>query len=574
MSNDNVLVLDPEPDEHLTARQKWRLVGLVILKRLRFFLILAAVGLFIGYWDTILNYWDKWTRPSSASTRQLEAGQEFFCPMHPQVVRATYEPNGDVPKCPICGMPLSVRKKGETVPLPIGVTGRVQLTPERVQAAGIKVVPVERRAMARQIMTVGYVTFDESRLSRVVSRVSGYVEKLYVDKTFMAVAKGDPLADIYSPELYSTAREMARSAREPGGEALVESSRRRLKLLGVSDNEIDDILTRGTARPRLVLRSPQSGRVMRKNIVEGTRVEDGMALLEIADLSTVWIEADVYEKDIALLQPGMSVEARVEAIPNRTFRGRLALIYPQLDASTRTNRVRLELDNPGQELRPGMYATVELRATPEDSLAVPESAVVQRGDENVVWVEREPGLFEGMKVVLGPRDGEYFPVVKGLKPGDKIAAAGGFLIDAEAHLNPAAASTYFGASGGPQAGGRPAATGATKDSGSTKDTKEHEGGEAAAATTEKKAEPAAALPEISEDDRKNVEKLPEGERQAALAQGYCPITRQPLGSMGVPVKITLRGQTVYLCCEGCRTKAKHAPDETLKIVEELKKAKR
>ena len=139
-----------------------------------------------------MNYWERWTRPRSGVARQLEPGQEFYCPMDPQVIRSTYEPNGDVPKCPICGMPLSLRKKGETPKLPEGITGRVQLSPERIQLAGIKTVPVEYRPVAKQTTTVGYVTYDESRLSRIVSRVEGYVEKLYVDDDVRRRPPGRP----------------------------------------------------------------------------------------------------------------------------------------------------------------------------------------------------------------------------------------------------------------------------------------------------------------------------------------------------------------------------------------------
>ena len=178
----------------MTGRQKAWLIVRIILKRLRFIAVLAAVALLVGYWDTVKNYWDKWTRPQAAASRELGPGKEFFCPMDPQVIRSSYEPNGDVPKCPICGMPLSIREKAEAVALPPGVTGRVQLTPERIQLAGIQTVPVEFRPLSKQITTVGYVTFDESRLSRVVSRVSGYVEKLYVDTTFATVRQGEPLA--------------------------------------------------------------------------------------------------------------------------------------------------------------------------------------------------------------------------------------------------------------------------------------------------------------------------------------------------------------------------------------------
>jgi Cu(I)/Ag(I) efflux system membrane fusion protein len=593
------------PGETLSRRQKIQLVGLVILKRLRFIAILAGVGLFIGYWDTVRNYWDKWTQPQSVAVHALVPGQEFYCPMDPQVVRSTYEPNGDVPKCPICGMPLSIRKKGEAAKLPAGITGRVQLSPERIQLAGIQTVPVVYRPMAKQTKTVGYVAYDESRLSRIVSRVDGYVEKLYVDTTFTIVHQGDPLAEIYSPELYSTARELVVATRSGGVGDLAAAARNKLLLLGVSQQEIDGIAASGKPSPRLVIRSPQTGYVVDKKIVLGASVEAKMTLFEVADLSTVWVEADVYEKDIPYLQLGQEVEATVEAYPNSTFAGKLALIYPQLDIATRTNRIRFELANPRHELRPGMFAAVRIN-TPLESiepyksaaqahpftlreraesneaepvltgphpnplpkaegtdspayrhefLVVPERAVVDTGSKKVVYVEREPGMFEGVEVELGPRQDGYYPVLAGLKAGDKVAAAGGFLIDAETRLNPAAASTYFGASGGPQASGR-----------ASTPVNPHE--------SSGPVTPPPNASEISDDDLQNINQLPEADRKLAIAQRACPVTGAPLGSMGVPVKITLGGQTVFLCCQGCVGKAKKDPDGTLRKVAELRRRNR
>lgn len=578
-----------------TRSQKLRLVGLVILKRVRFIAILAGVGMFIGYWDTVMNYWEKWTQPQSIASRELEPGHEFYCPMDPQVIRSTYESNGDVPKCPICGMPLSQRKKGEAAKLPEGITGRVQLSPERIQLAGIKTVAVEYRPVSKQTKTVGYITFDESRLSRIVSRVDGYVEKLYVDETFTVVHKGDPLAEVYSPELYSTARELVLASRARGVADLVVAARNKLLLLGVSPQEIDGIVASGQPSPRLVIRSPQAGYVVDKKLVVGCSVEAKMTLFEVADLSTVWVEADVYEKDIPFLQVGQKVEATVEACPDRIFTGKLALIHPQLETATRTNRIRLKLDNPQHELRPGMFATVRIN-TPLESiepfksaaakrgrvalvgsggakepasyefLVVPERAVVDTGSKKVVYVERETGMFEGVEVQLGPRQGDQYPVIKGLNPGDKVAAAGGFLIDAETRLNPAAAATYFGASGGPQSTGRP----------NTTSTPNQRQGDRAPADQGKpdqpppdapgrpKPEPKVAVAAPTDEDLKNIEQLPEADRKLARAQRICPVTSAPLGSMGVPVKIALRGQTVFLCCKGCMGKAKRSPDEMLK----------
>jgi membrane fusion protein, copper/silver efflux system len=585
-----------------TRAQKLRLVGLVILKRVRFIAILFAVGLFICKWDMVMNYWDKWTQSRSVASRDLEPGHEFYCPMDPQVVRSNYEPNGDVPKCPICGMPLSDRKKGEKVKLPAGVTARVQLSPERIQLAGIKTVAAEYRPMARQIKTVGYVAFDESRLSRIVSRVEGYVEKLYVDKTFAFVHEGDPLAEIYSPELYSTARELVLSSKGQGIDSIAASARNKLLLLGVSKEDIDRMIASGEPAKRVMIRSPQTGYVVAKKIVVGASFEAKMTLLEVADLSTVWVEADVYERDIPFLQVGQKIEATVEAVPNRTFTGKLASIYPQLETATRTNRVRFELDNPQHELRPGMFATVRIN-TPLESiepyksaaiksgrmipvslrgsdktpayefLAVPERAVIDTGSKKVVYVERTPGVFEGVEVELGPRQDDAFPVIRGLKPGDRVAAAGGFLIDAETRLNPAAAAAYFGASGGPQSNGSsgtlPAPSTRQRDdapAGPSRPAEPAQGSPAPPQSDSSSDKVTSAGPDP--DDLKNIQELPEADRKPALVQRICPVTGQQLGSMGVPVKITLRGKPVYLCCKGCMGKALRNPDEMLKKLAE------
>ena len=587
MSQENTFPTTPKVAENhsakpdLTGRQKLWLVGLVIMKRVRFIAILAGVGLFIAEWDAVKSHWDRWTHPRAAANRELPAGQEFFCSMDPQVVRTSYEPNGDLPACPICGMPLSIRAAGEKEELPAGITGRVRLSPERVQMAGIKTVAIDYRSVARQTKTVGYVTYDESRQSRVVSRVGGFVEKLFVDKTFTMVHKGDRLAEIYSPEFYSAAKELILARRF--GVSREVADKEKLLLLGVSEEEVGEIADAKEPPVSLVIRAPQSGFVVEKKIVAGASVEPKMTLLEIADLSSVWVEAEVYEKDIAFLQPGQKVEATVEAYPNRTFTGEVAAIYPRVEATTRTNRVRVQLQNPNNELRPGMYAVVTID-TPletiepyktlaaktartvlvsqkdgqkvgaarlqEEFLVVPEQAVVDTGAKKIVYVQRQAGLFEGVEVELGPRQDDFYPVLKGLAAGDQVAAAGGFLVDAETRLNPAAASTYFGASGGPQ-----------HDGGSTPPVRQEQRRDK---VTETKR-PTVAVP--SHEDILNIEKLPQEDRQAAKAQAICPVTGVALGSMGVPVKITLRGKSIYLCCQGCVGKAKRDPDGVLKKLE-------
>jgi len=606
--------------------------------RLRFIAILVFIGLLFGYWDTLRNYWDKWTRPANAAVA-LDSGTEFYCPMHPQVVRDSLDPDGSIPECPICGMPLSKRNKGEKPELPPGVVGRVTLAPQRVAMAGIATVPVSYEPLVREIRTVGYVTYDESKLSEVTTRVGGYVEKLLVNETFQTVSEGDKLAEVYSPELYQAAQELVLLRGGKQLEGLIKGAREKLRLLGISEAEIEEIWRTGKTDSRLVIRSPQSGHVIKKSVVEGSRIEPGQVLFELADLTAVWIEADVYEKDLAALHEGQQITATVDSYPGRVFEGTVALIHPHLERTTRTNRVRFELKNENHELRPGMYATVRL-ATPVaetepfrtaiakrqrppvggdkqaliawqqncpvtglplgsmgepvavtakgqdlflccsgcvddietspdlflaklapppkgEILTVPQTAVIDTGDRQIVYVEREPGTFEGVAVTLGPRVGDAYPVLSGLQRGDKVATAGSFLIDAETRLNPAAASAYFGATGGPASQG-----GGTVQRAEAKPPAKPQGVDDAPNETATTKLDASQLAEIA--------KLPLADQKLAKAQKLCPVTELPLGSMGVPQKVMLDGEPVLLCCENCIEKAKAEPQKYLDKVRSWK----
>lgn len=593
------IATDAPQVQQMTGRQKAWLIFLVVMKRVRFLAILAGIGFFLVYWDAIKLHWDRWMHPRTAAVKTLPDGREFFCPMDPQVKQDTYQPNGDVPDCPICGMPLVIRNKGQKEELPPGVTGLVNLSRDQIAMAGIKTATIGYQPMSKRIKTVGYVTYDESGLSRIVSRVDGYVEKLYADKSYAMVRAGDPLAEIYSPELYSTAKELILAKKSNVSPDLMESARQKLALLGVSKEEIAAIEDFRQPPARLVIRSPRSGHVIDKRIVAGASVEAKMTLFEVADLSTVWIEAEIYESDVPFVHVGQEIAAAVESYPNRTFQGKIALVHPHLEEATRTNRVRIRFDNPNHELRPGMFAEVTIdtpletiepykklavypplppgegqgvRAAPGANapasinvpspkpspkgrgglfLAVPESAVIDTGAKKIVYVERGEGQFEGHEVELGPRQDEFFPVVKGLSAGDRVAAAGSFLVDAETRLNPAAAAVYFGASGGGQSGGSMPEPSAHKTSPDK--------------AAEHRREPSVFL---TEDELKNIDELPEEDRRPAKAQAICPVQGVHLGSMGVPIRITLRGTTVFVCCKGCAGKAKRDPGATLKKLEE------
>lgn len=547
------------PPKHGFGWKAW-LVLRTIQARLRFVVILAAIGGTIAYWDTLKAHYEKWTRPLIGEEVKAAADTEFWCPMHPTIVR-------DHPdKCPICGMPLSQRKKGakgEAEPLPPGVVSRVQLTPYRVATAGIRTEEIGYRPLTKAITAVGFVEFDERKQARITARVAGKsrIDKLYVNITGQTVREGEPLALLYSPELITTVQNLL-DARRSGNPNLQRMTRERLQLWGIDDDQINNILRTGKPITHLTIRSPINGHVIKKYQVEGEYVEEGARLYDVADLSTVWVEAQVYEDQLAFLKEGLPISATTKAFPNREFRGQIAFVHPHLDAATRTLKVRFNLDNPHHDLRPGMYATVKLQVPatrldllPPDAdadqkrsyeqgkvLAVPERAVIDTGSRKIVYREAEPDVFEGVEVQLGPRCDGFYPVIRGLKAGQKVAAAGSFLIDAETRLTAGAGSTYFGASGGPQG--------------------EHH----AAATA---VRPSATRPE---DDKikAGLAKLTPADRALVAAQGRCPITGNRLGSMGKPIKIMIQGQPVFLCCPGCKDEAQENPAQTLAKIKEFK----
>jgi multidrug efflux pump subunit AcrA (membrane-fusion protein) len=535
---------------------------LVKLARLRFLAILALVGATILYWDTLLSYYERWTRPLAGDVAVASADTEYWCPMHPTVIREKPD------KCPICGMPLSRRKKGEGTEaeeaLPPGVVSRVQLTPYKVVNAGVQTVEVGYQPLAKEITTVGFVEYDERKLARITARPTGKsrIDRLYVNVTGQKVEEGRPLAELYSPDLVVTVQNLL-DAQHSGNEDLQRLARDRLQLWGIDDDQIQDILRTGRAVTRMTIRSPISGHVIKKYQVEGEYVEEGARLYDVADLSTVWIEAQVYEDQMAFLKEGLPVTATTRAFPNREFGGKVAFIYPFLDTSTRTVRVRFDLHNSGNDLRRGMYATITLQvpavrlnglagdASQEQKrmheqglvLAVPERAVVDAGSRKIVYRESEQDTFEGVDVQLGPRCGAFYPVLRGLQAGDRVATAGAFLIDAETRLTAGASSTYYGASAGPQ--------GADRRSAST------------------------ARPSLTRDEEDRVQavlaRLSPEDRRLAEAQGFCPVlTDNRLGSMGKPVKVLVKGQPVLLCCKGCVNKALADPAKTLVKAEEEK----
>ena len=547
---------------------------LVKLARLRFVAVLVLIGVIITQWDLLIAYYDRWTHDAH-SVAGSAGDSEWFCPMHPSVIRD----NGKE-KCPVCFMPLSKRKKGETHSevLPAGIVNRVQLSPYRVVLAGVQTWSVDYQPLAKEIKAAGFIEFDERGQRTVSARIAGRIEKLFANETGQLVEAGTALASIYSPDLVVTVQNLI-DARKSGNPKNEESARRRLELLGIDDAQIQELAGGDKPRIDLTIRSPISGHVIKKYVREGQYVEQGTPLYEVADLSTVWVQAQVYEDDMEFLpldqqhpvDPQQSeqidVMATTRAFPNEVFHGKLSFVYPHVDQNTRTVTIRCELKNPGHKLRPGSTATVTLTVLPKNvpslveasgetehaemleqgkMLAVPENAVIDTGSQSIVYRETLPGTFEGVRVKLGPRmagpEGEaLYPVLEGLSRGDRIVATGSFLVDAETRLNPAAGSVYFG--GGGSKSGQAAST--VRPS-----TPEDEDAKLAAVLAQ----------------------LPENQRRLVEQQVFCPILEQSrLGSMGTPVRLTIEGQPVFVCCDGCKKSALANPTQTLAKVASLMK---
>lgn len=546
---------------------------LVKLARLRFVAVLVAIGAGITQWDTLVAHYERWTRPEGEVTHVV-GDVEWFCPMHPSVVRD----NGK-DKCPVCFMPLSKRKKGAATDavLPAGVVSRVQLSPYRIVLAGVQTWPVDYMPLTKQITAIGYVDFNERGFKNVSARVKGRIDSLLAAETGKLVKEGDELASIYSPELNVSVQTLLDASKRNNADML-KSSRNRLHLLGISDDQIDHLLKTGEANSHLRIRSPIAGHIVKKYVREGQYVEEGMPLYDIADLETVWIQAQVYEDDFRFLpaeQHGdvsserLPVTAITRAFPDEPFRGFLSFIYPHVDQETRTVTVRFEIANPGHKLRPGTTAEVLIDVPPMrvaaiaraviqadgeqaarlqrgEVLAVPESSVIDTGRQKIVYRQALPGEFEGVLVQLGPRmlgvDGvTFYPVLSGLEVGERIVTSGSFLVDAETRLNPAAGSIFIGGSSG--GGIAPPSKSVSPSTPEDIDAKID-----------------LAMAKLSPEDRK-----------LASSQKFCPVlTDSRLGSMGVPIKVLVNKQPVFVCCNGCSKSAAKNADATLKKVAEFR----
>lgn len=380
----------------------------------------------------------------AASDSGTGATTFYTCGMHPWVILPK---PGD---CPICHMKLT--------PLdPAKFTGQVTIDPVVVQNIGVRVQPVSEGPLVRTIRTVGNVDYDETRVRDINTKISGWIEHLYVDYVGAPVKDGDPLFDVYSPALYQAQEEylLALQTQRTAGTShsqrdkpldLVESARTKLELYDVTPEQIEALAKAGHPSRTMKVLSPYSGIVIAKHANEGMKIDPGMQVFRIADLSRVWVQVTLYESQLPYVSEGESAVMTLPYIPGQTFEGRVTYIYPYVNTQTREVQVRLEFENPTGLLKPGMFATIELKSTlRESAVLAPRSAIISTGERNVAFVSLGEGRFEPRQVRLGAETGDgTVEILEGLKPGELVVTSGQFLLDSESRVREALAKMIRG----------------------------------------------------------------------------------------------------------------------------------
>jgi Cu(I)/Ag(I) efflux system membrane fusion protein len=367
----------------------------------------------------------------------------WYAPMDPQYRR-------DKPGKSPMGMDLLPKYADEeAAELPAGA---VKISPERQQMIGVRTATVERAALTRTIRTTGYLVADETKIAHVHVKVNGWIEQVYVDFVGQLVKKGQPLFTVYSPDLVATEQEYLIALRgqtylgkapyreiSEGAQSLLAATRDRLKLWDISDDQIEKLEKTGNIERNMTFYSPVTGFVLSREAYPQSAVTPDKELYTVADLSDIWVNADVYEYEIPYVRLGQKATMRLSYDPGKTYAGRVTYIYPMVDPQTRTVKVRLEFPNPKFELKPQMFADVELEVDYGTNIQAPAEAVLDSGSRQVVFVARDDGYFEPRDIKAGPRVDGKVVVLSGLKPGEKIVTSGNFLIDSESRLNSAVA---------------------------------------------------------------------------------------------------------------------------------------
>jgi len=324
----------------------------------------------------------------------------------------------------------------------------VKIDPQRIQLFGVRTEKIISRELNKSVRAVGIVTADERRVANVQTKFSGWIVDLYVNFTNQTVNRGEPLFSVYSPALLATQEEYIIAKKgamnqlngtfgeeySRTNQKLLESVRQRLELWDIPQEEIDRLDRQGIPMKTLTIRSPINGIVLQKNAFAGMNVEPGMNIFTVADLSHVWVLADIFEQDIASIRIGQQATLTMNAYPGRTFEGQVDFINYVLDQTTRTTKLRFDFNNMEMLLKPGMYGVIELTIPIGFVLALPEAAVIDTGTKKIVFIEKAPGFYRPIEVQLGAKGGGYYQVLKGLNENDLVVTSSQFLMDSESRI--------------------------------------------------------------------------------------------------------------------------------------------
>jgi RND family efflux transporter MFP subunit len=404
--------------------------------------LLAVLAALVAAWYG----YTRWRRHAPAQTgapKQERRVLYYHCPMHPDY-------HSDKPgACPICGMRLEPVYAAPAAPRP-APSGQIHISPERQQLIGVRLGQAAMESASRVIRVAGKVVMDETRVVKIHPRVEGWIESVQADFMGQFIRRGQPLLTIYSPELLATQQEyllalkargiLSRSsmpAAVAGGESLVQAARRRLELWDVTDAQIEELHRTQQPSASVALYSPASGYVIARNAYEKQRITPETELYTVADLSRVWVMADVFENDVRFISFGQAARVVLTYQGGRSLPARVDYIQPSLDPATRTLKVRLGLENPGLILKPEMFADVEFRVRTPPRLMVPVEAVLDSGLAKTVFVDHGDGFFEPRRVDTGDEYGGKVEILSGLKAGERIVTSGTFLIDSESQLRAA-----------------------------------------------------------------------------------------------------------------------------------------
>lgn len=380
-------------------------------------------------------------KSESASAHPPSLKEYYTCPMHPSV-------RSDKPgACPVCGMTL-VKKTEET-----GMSGNeersietVTLSPSKQVLANVSTSLATRSSLQKEIRSVGRIDYAEPAFKHISTRFPGRLEKLYLSYTGQKVKMGDPVAEIYSPEAISAQQEyllakdsydQVKDAAEMisgGAQSLLDQSRQKLTVWGFTDDQINELDNNKAVKNTLTIYSPVAGTVLKKNVDPQHYAGAGEDIYDIADLSTVWMYADIYEYELQWLSAGLKVHATSEAYPGKVFTGKVKFISPTLDPSSRTARVRVEFANPDGLLKPEMYVDAFIQIKLPSAIVVPITAVLSTGQRQVVWVKKDATFFEPRMVTIGARAGDQVQILEGIHQGETVVTSGGYLLDSESQL--------------------------------------------------------------------------------------------------------------------------------------------